>query len=122
MVKGDDHKGREATVSSLPTKPPWLKWAEKEAPTTSGEGQGYSSLLCPWPSLPAPYLHFPVDNRTGVVEWAIIPLLRQQPRGCLLQLFSRAAHLILGQTQYLQHKGREPRGDEGIARDSHWSR
>ena len=42
--------------------------AAAAAATTSGEGQGDSPLLCHWPSLPAPYLHIPVDNRTGVVE------------------------------------------------------
>lgn len=100
-------KAVRATVSSFPTKPPWSVQGEKPSARRGGARRAPSGSPGP---RPRPHLHAPVDNGTGVPEGAVGLLLGQQPLGRLLQLFRGVGHLFLGQTQYLQHKGCEPRG------------
>lgn len=72
-------KAVSATVSSLPTKPPWSEWGEEMS------GQNWGAVLCSWPGT-TPYLHAPVDHGLQVLEGAIGLLLGEEPLGGLLQL------------------------------------
>lgn len=110
VVKGNDHKGGQCHRLIGP----------HQAPLVRREKERLSGQSCEEPGLPADILHVPpacshlhcsVDDWTWVVEGAITQLLGQQPASRLLQLLRGVAHLFLGQTQNLQHKGSQPRAE-----------